>query len=238
METFPPIEQLITPTPERPLLGTTVLIVEDSRYASEALRLLCQKSGARIRRADCLASARRHLKVFRPSVVLIDLGLPDGSGLDLIREIAGLREGGTVLLGISGDDSLGPSAFSAGAAGFICKPISSLAAFQRTILSYLPAHAPEVSLWCTSNERVTPDHLAYIDDMRYAADTLTFSEDKRTLFYIANFLQGVAGAAADTALQRAANDLFKCCENSQPVAPALSRLAALLQERLAEVEIA
>ena len=50
-----------SPTAERPLLGLTILVVEDSRFASEAMRLLCLASGARIRRADSLRSARRHL---------------------------------------------------------------------------------------------------------------------------------------------------------------------------------
>ena len=113
------------PTPDRPLAGLTVLVVEDSRFASEALRLMCLRSGARIRRADCLASAHRHLNTYRPSVAIVDLGLPDGSGLTLIEEVHKTRLRVPVLLATSGAERAAAeqAALAAGADGFLPKPV-------------------------------------------------------------------------------------------------------------------
>ena len=64
--------RLRKPTAERPLSDITLLVVEDSKFASDAVRLMALHSGARLRRADCLASARRHLAVYCPNVVMIN----------------------------------------------------------------------------------------------------------------------------------------------------------------------
>jgi hypothetical protein len=62
MDTIDPFSpNLPAPTVNRSLLGLTVLVIEDSNFACEAMRLLCLRSGARIRRADSLRSARQHL---------------------------------------------------------------------------------------------------------------------------------------------------------------------------------
>jgi DNA-binding NtrC family response regulator len=106
MEEFDTLITTRAPTANRPLLGQTVLVVEDSRFACEAMRLLCLRSGARIRRADTLRSARKHLTVYRPSVVIVDVGLPDGSGLELPEDIVQAAPRVDVIVGTSGDSAM------------------------------------------------------------------------------------------------------------------------------------
>ena len=134
MDTQDTLQPQVRPTASRPLLGMTILVVEDSRFTCETLRLMCLRSGARIRRADCLASARRHLQVYRPSAAVIDMGLPDGSGLDLIAELSRATPRVGVIIGLSGDDRAETEALAAGADGFLGKPLDSLAQFQETVL--------------------------------------------------------------------------------------------------------
>ena len=90
------------PAHDLPLRGVTVLAVEDSRFASDALRLMCRRLGARLRRAESLQAAASHLRLYRPDVVIVDLGLPDGRGEALIAEVVA-RKPRVVVLGMSGD---------------------------------------------------------------------------------------------------------------------------------------
>ncbi|MEZ5885331.1 MAG: response regulator [Paracoccaceae bacterium] len=221
-------ELLVTqaPQPGRPLWGLTVLVVEDSRFACEAMRLLCLRSGARIRRADCLASARRHLMTYRPTVVIVDPGLPDGSGLDLIAELAAARPRIAAILGASGDPEMEAEARARGADGFLVKPIESLAAFQRTILAALPAvcsDRPQVQ----PGDRIEPDRMALRDDLLHAADILDHAPDGRRLDYLSRFLVGVARIAHDGALARAAEAMA----GDHDRAP--DKVSALVRDRLA-----
>lgn len=233
MDEFDPFSApLHRPTAARPLLGLTVLVVEDSRYASEAMRLLCLRSGARIRRADSLRAARRHLQVYRPSAVVVDLGLPDGSGLDLIAELNDAQPRVAVLLASSGDDMAENTAIAAGADGFLAKPINTLAVFQNAILSRLPPDRQPPVPRAIEDETVEPDLIAYQDDMAHAADVLTDTSDDKMLDYAAQFLRGVAHSAQDDVLAGAAARLAELRAAGRPVATEAARVAGLVNERL------
>ncbi|WP_420011283.1 response regulator [Tateyamaria sp.] len=222
------------PTAMRPLLGLTVLVIEDSRYACEAMRLLCLRSGARIRRADTLRAARRHLQVYRPSVAIIDLGLPDGSGADLIAELAQASPRPEVILGTSGDDNGEAAAMEAGADGFLAKPVTALALFQDRILANLPDDRRPTGPRAVTQDVVNPDPIAYRDDMAHVADVLDSDGDTRTLDYIAQFLGGVARSAEDNDLILAADALAAKCARGDAAASEAAVVAGLVQQRLAE----
>jgi CheY-like chemotaxis protein len=225
------------PTAARPLLGCTMLLVEDSRFASEAVRLLALRSGARIRRADTLAAAERHLKVYRPAVVLVDVGLPDGDGAELIRTLDLARPRVTAVIGTSGDPDSEALAMGAGADGFIAKPVSSLAAFQEAILRHLPAEAQPPSPRALPHEQVEPDRIAFRDDLAHVATLLEerpeggSAADEGLTRYISQFLSGVARSVGDEVLTRAACDLAR---KGTPLESRLTALAGLVQDRMGD----
>ena len=106
-----------------PLLPQTMLLVEDSRLAAEAVRLLCRRLGVRLRRADSLELAQAHLRVYRPDVLLVDPGLPDGSGLSLIAALGRAHRRPARVIGFSGDPGMEGACLQAGADAFIAKPL-------------------------------------------------------------------------------------------------------------------
>lgn len=195
------------PTAQRPLLGLTILAVDDSRFASEALRLLCLRSGARLRRADSIGAARRHLSLYRPTVVIVDLGLPDGNGLDLIAELDAAVPRVPAILATSGDPDGASPAMAAGAQAFLSKPVSDLAVFQQVILSVLPEEMRPRGLRAVSGDRVEPDVLALRDDLNVVARVLDESTDDNAVAYAAQFLSSLAQSTKDAALGAAARGL-------------------------------
>ena len=210
----------------QPLLqGLTVLAVEDSRFACEALRLMCRRVGARLRRAETLDAARAHLRVYRPDVVIIDLGLPDGRGESLIRDLVLGSRRPPVILGTSGNLAGRALALAAGADEFLDKPLESLTALCRALRPHLPeldADWPQIR-----DDRVNPDPLALRDDLQHAAAVLAQRPDPARQRYVSGFLSGVARHADDAALAAAA------AEAGQDQDPGLEGLRQLVDCRLA-----
>jgi DNA-binding NtrC family response regulator len=223
-----------------PLLGLTILLVEDSRHASEAVRLMCQRSGARLRRADSLASARRHLRVYRPGAAIVDIGLPDGSGLTFLRELAAAQPRIDVIIATSADPEAEAEAVAAGADKFLPKPVANLATFQAAVLG-----GPEQGVVTQGAVELRPDRtagaLSLRDDLVHAARLLEGPEAAGKAGYLAQFLRGIAAESGDAVLREIAAEFCREVAMSggggrgdEGVATALARLSRHLEARLGE----
>jgi len=202
-----------------PLRGLTLLAVEDSRFACDALRLICIRSGARLRRAETLAAARSYLVAHRPDVVIVDLGLPDGRGEGLIADLACT---GLPVLATSGDPDGRPLALTAGAAAFLDKPISSVSAFQRLILDLVGYSDTQPRIDAALHSAPRADDLAFRDDLAHAAPLIGGADTS----YATGFLRSLGRSAGDHALEAAAL--------AAATGPGRDALARLVAARLAK----
>lgn len=221
------------PTRDRPLLGVIILVVEDSRFASEAVRLVGHRSGARIRRAESLASAERHLRTYRPRVALVDVGLPDGSGLSLIKALTSAEPRLDAVIAMSGDDTRRAEAMAAGADAFLPKPIESVAAFQSAVLAVLPGTGLPHVVETRAEDTVTPDPIALRDDLALALDLVRQAPDAGTLQYVADFLAGLARVTGREGVQDASQLAFDMGRSGQ--GPGLARLRDALKAEIARL---
>lgn len=198
--TLTPASRLVTGPGPWP--APTLMLVEDSRHAAEAVRLIARRLGMRLRRADTLVAARRHLRVYRPDVALVDLGLPDGSGLDLIAELAMARPRLRRVVALSADPDAGAAALAAGADGFVAKPLR----LPADLVVLLGPGAPTLADWTAPPEAEGrnggADPLALRDDLMTAQAALT-QGDAQGLAWALQFVGGVARCVGDAGLVQA-----------------------------------
>lgn len=102
----------------------TVLVVEDDGetrdYIAQALE--SDRGLYAVSSCDSLASGLQALRAAPPDVLLVDLGLPDGSGLELIRCARETSEDTAVLvITVFGDEASVFAAIAAGARGYLLK---------------------------------------------------------------------------------------------------------------------
>ena len=106
-------------------LADTILVIEDEAAMRRFLRAALTSHGFRVEEAPTLATAEQVATQSRPGVVLLDLGMPDGDGLALLRR---LREWSTTpVIVVSARDREGDKvvALDAGADDYLTKPFGT-----------------------------------------------------------------------------------------------------------------
>ena len=105
-----------------------ILLVEDNETIRHAFRILLEDSGYAVIEASSGDEALRQAEAVAPDVILMDLGLPDISGLEVTRRLrAAERTRETVVIALTGraletDEN---ACIEAGCTAYISKRIDS-----------------------------------------------------------------------------------------------------------------
>lgn len=126
----------MTDTPTRPI---SLLLVDDSELVRSGLKVLLTRPEftatlSIVGEAASVAAAITETGRLRPDLVLLDLRLPDGSGLEACRQILAQFPGTRVLILTSViDDHIVQDALSSGAHGYLLKEINPQGLFQAIV---------------------------------------------------------------------------------------------------------
>lgn len=116
-----------------------VLIVEDEVLFARAVMRRLQKSGYECEHVESIQDARNIVKQFSPDIVLLDMRLPDGNGLDLLAEFVA-RNAVVIVMTAHGEISDAVNAMKQGAIDYLKKPID----LEELLLSIQKAEAAAV----------------------------------------------------------------------------------------------
>jgi PAS domain S-box-containing protein len=102
-----------------------VLLVEDNEPTLATLAKLLRRMGHRVTTATTVASAMAAVRQASFDLIISDLGLPDGSGLDVMRQLGNEYEGRAIALTGYGMESDVAASREAGFAEHLTKPVDS-----------------------------------------------------------------------------------------------------------------
>ncbi|MCC7543029.1 MAG: response regulator [Deltaproteobacteria bacterium] len=119
-------------------LGAVILVVEDEPQMRKFVRASLTSHGYRVLEADRAVDAVRMLTSHNPEMVLLDLGLPDGDGIELTKQLREWSRVPIIVLSARGREDDKVAALDAGADDYLTKPfgVNELLARMRVALRH------------------------------------------------------------------------------------------------------
>jgi two-component system, OmpR family, KDP operon response regulator KdpE len=102
--------------------GARVLVVDDEPHIVRGLRVILRKAGYQVEAAETKQEALDALSVRPPDAMVLDLVLPDGSGVDVCADARRWTDLPIIVLSAVGDEGEKVRALDAGADDYVTKP--------------------------------------------------------------------------------------------------------------------
>ena len=100
----------------------SVLIIEDEQQIRRFLRVALEAEAFRVHDAETLQRGLIEAATRKPDLVILDLGLPDGDGIDFVNEFRQWSQAPIMVLSARSDEQDKITALDAGADDYLCKP--------------------------------------------------------------------------------------------------------------------
>jgi len=110
---------------ETPEPAGIVLVIDDEPQIRRLLRVTLEANGYRVFDAPTGAEGIAEAAMRRPDVVLLDLGLPDMDGADVLRRLREWSPVPVVILSVRDDEDEKVAALDAGADDYVTKPFGA-----------------------------------------------------------------------------------------------------------------
>ncbi len=128
-----------------------VLIIEDEHAIRRFLRTALEADGMRVFEAETLQRGLIEAATRKPDLAILDLGLPDGDGIDFIRDLRQWSQMPIIVLSARSEEHDKIAALDAGADDYLSKPFG-IGELQAACASRCVATARRrpMSRWCAS----------------------------------------------------------------------------------------
>ena len=113
-----------------------VLLIEDEKQIRRFVRAALEDEGCQVIEAETMAQGLIEAGSRKPDLLVLDLGLPDGNGVDLIRDLRGWSDVPILILSARSQENDKIDALDAGADDYLTKPfaVGELRARVRALL--------------------------------------------------------------------------------------------------------
>ena len=129
--------------------GQRVLVVDDEAQILRALRTTLRGAGYEVDTADTAEGALAAAALRPPDAVILDLVLPDGTGVEVCRELRKWSTAPVILLSAVGEEREKVAALDAGADDYVTKPVGIdelLARLRAVLRRRAPAGEPVIEV--------------------------------------------------------------------------------------------
>lgn len=144
----------------------SILVIEDDKYISHFMNISLSKEDYSVLVAETAAEGMFLFSSHRPDIVLLDLGLPDRDGVDLLRELRDISDVPIIIVSARGQEKEKIAALDLGANDYMTKPF----------------HMGELLARIRVAGRSLEKSGAAAQDTTFSCDWLTVDDEKRRVF--------------------------------------------------------